>query len=119
MGLRFGNWRWLRVYQDRGRLARGHRADHLHPDVDRPVAGRSEDGHEHGGVDGRLLLVLQVSNPTVAALDTTLRVSAVDGSPASAAATIGPGDVVTYSVTVNNTGGSMGTTTVFDAVPAE
>ena len=59
-----------------------------------------------------------VSNPTMAALDTTLRISAVDGSPASDATTISPGAVVSYSARISNTGGSTGTTTLADPVPA-
>jgi uncharacterized repeat protein (TIGR01451 family) len=59
-----------------------------------------------------------VTNPTVPALNTVKTITTVNGAAASTATQLKSGDVVVYTITVNNTGGSTGTTTLSDPVPA-
>jgi uncharacterized repeat protein (TIGR01451 family) len=58
------------------------------------------------------------TNPTGASLDAEKSLVSVNGSPASAITTVGPNDVLGYNITVTNTGGSSGPTTLTETVPA-
>ncbi len=58
------------------------------------------------------------SNPTTPALNTTKVVTTVNGSAATSATVVGTGDVIMYTIVTTNTGGSAGTTTLTDVVPA-
>jgi uncharacterized repeat protein (TIGR01451 family) len=58
-----------------------------------------------------------VTNPTVASLDAVKSLAAVNGNPVSAISTVAPHDVLLYNITVTNSGGTPGTTTLIDTVP--
>lgn len=57
-------------------------------------------------------------NATAANLHTKLKIDSVNGHAASTTTHLAPGDDVRYTVSVSNNGGSAGTTTVHDPVPA-
>ena len=59
-----------------------------------------------------------VENPTVPVLNTVKTVVTVAGAAATTSTQVKAGDVVVYSIAVTNTGGTSGTTTLSDAVPA-
>ena len=58
------------------------------------------------------------SNPTPPELTTTKTLSLVNGNPAAAGQTVLPGDKLTYTIRVENHGGTQATTTLTDRVPA-
>jgi uncharacterized repeat protein (TIGR01451 family) len=58
-----------------------------------------------------------LTNPTVANLDAVKSLAEVNGTPVSAISTVAPHDVLLYNITVTNSGGSPGTTTVTETVP--
>ena len=58
------------------------------------------------------------SNPTGPLLNTSKSVTTVNGFAATPATQVKAGDVIVYTITVNNTGGLVGTTQLGDAVPA-
>jgi uncharacterized repeat protein (TIGR01451 family) len=59
-----------------------------------------------------------VTNPTVAMLDTVKQVTQVNGAAATTATVVGGGDVITYTITVTNTGGTLASTVLTEHVPA-
>jgi uncharacterized repeat protein (TIGR01451 family) len=63
-------------------------------------------------------LACEPANPTVPVLDAVKSVATVNGAPATDATQVAAGDVITYQIAVTNTGGSVGATTLSDAVPA-
>ena len=58
------------------------------------------------------------TNPTVAVLDTVKTIATVNGAAATSATAVKAGDVVVYDIVTTNTGGSAGSTTLSDPVPA-
>ena len=58
------------------------------------------------------------TNPTKAVLSTSKVLLTDNGNPAIAATQVAAGDVLVYQITVTNTGGSSGTQTLHDPVPA-
>jgi uncharacterized repeat protein (TIGR01451 family) len=58
-----------------------------------------------------------VDTATFAALDTVKTLAEVNGAPATSATRLTAGDVAEYQITVTNTGGSTGTTTLLETVP--
>ena len=58
------------------------------------------------------------TNPTVAHLSTVKTIYRVAGTVVGSSVTLRSGDLVVYHVTVTNTGGSTGSTTLSDTVPA-
>jgi uncharacterized repeat protein (TIGR01451 family) len=58
------------------------------------------------------------SNPTAPVLDTVKHIATVNGAAATSSTQVKPGDVIVYNIVTTNTGGSSGTTTLADTVPA-
>src|SRR6516165_1612393 len=59
-----------------------------------------------------------VTTPTVAVLDVVKTLFSVNGAPVGPTATVGPNDVLVYDITVTDRGGSAGSTTLTETVPA-
>ncbi|MFM9426038.1 putative repeat protein (TIGR01451 family) [Variovorax sp. GrIS 2.14] len=70
------------------------------------------------GDSGKAIVCTYTNTPKLAVLNTTKVLQGINGALAAAGATVKAGDILDYQISVSNTGGSSGTTTLTDTVPA-